>query len=379
MKATDKINSWLHPFMAMRVRSKYRKEIRNWERKHPSAFARISPSVREKHFSLWGRLISSPCDNWLRLLTFLSGKSDYRFMPADVYYSSIERCLNDCDSAGNGIEDKNKVALYVPNEFMPSTLVRFVRGMFFDANFKPIAAEDADEILRGYAGDIIGKQSVGSCGGKSVRLFTDVGNGVKKDGGLQLSAKWIASHNDTYIAQERVRQEPVIASFNPQTVNTCRIVTFRRPWSGVVSVIASMIRFGGDEKVVDNISSGGFCASIDDEGVMSSNGVDGAFNLISEHPISHIKTKGISIPGFKEMCDVAITVASRVPEYNLLGFDMVVREDGRPCVIEVNATSIACVHVQMNRPFFGDETEEVVDWCLAHRDYDRFNHFRTWY
>ena len=79
------------------------------------------------------------------------------------------------------------------------------------------------------------------------------------------------------------------------------------------------------------------------------------------------------------MCEVAIGIASSVLDRNLLGFDVVAREDGRPCILEVNDLSLASIMVQMGKPLFGDETERVVDWCLENHRLDFFRHFRTWY
>lgn len=379
MKISDKINNALHPWFSKRLVKTYRSELRRFESLHPESFGRISESLRDQHIKLWSRLIPKPYDGWLRLLTKLSGKNDYRFVPADAYYAVVERCLNDCNYSGAGIEDKNHSAFYVPSTFAPKTLLRYVRGVFFDGEYNPVTERSANAILNSYKDDVVGKQGAESCGGASVRCFKDNGAGEKVCGDIILSSAWIAKNYETYLVQERIVQEPVVRSFNPNSVNTCRLVTFRRPWSGEVSVIGNMLRMGCGNEIVDNMSSGGVCVGVLPNGRMSSTGVDPTFAIVTEHPRSHLKFDRYSVPGYKEMSRVACDIARRVPGHNLLGFDMIMRDDGVPCVIEVNATSLASIMVQMSKPLFGEETEEVVEWCLRNRRFDQFKHVRTFY
>jgi hypothetical protein len=379
MKYSDRLNHLVHPFFAWRLREHYRREMRGWEKRHPESFGEVSAELRKKYIDLWSKLIPNPYDGWLRLLTRLSGKMDHRFMPADAYYSVIERCLNDCNAASTGIDDKNLMSLYAPAELLPGVVLRYVRGTFLDADFKAMPIAQANELLRVYPSDVVGKAASDTSGGHSVQLFRKGAGGLKRHGETVLSAEWIAAAFSTYIVQERVVQEPIVSAFNPSSVNTCRIVTFRRPWSGQVSAMCSMLRLGCGTEIVDNISSGGCCVDVAEDGRLASTGVTPDFGRISEHSGSHIKFEGKAVPYFREMCEAVCRVATRVPDFNIMGFDMIAREDGRPCIIEVNTTSIASVMIQMGHPLFGEGTDEVVEWCIRHRQFDCFKHFRTFY
>lgn len=379
MKFTDRINQAVHPFFAWRLRRYYRQEMRGWERQHPESFGAVSGELKAQYVRLWSKLVPNPYDGWLRLLTKLSRRMDYRFMPADAYYSVIERCLNDCNAANTGIDDKNLMSLYAPAELLPAVVLRYVRGTFFDGDFKAIPAAQANELLRSFPGDVVGKVASDTSGGHSVHLFRRGADGLKRYKDTVLTAEWIAAQFSTYIVQERAVQEPVVSAFNPASVNTCRIVTFRRPWSGRISAMCAMLRLGCGSEIVDNISSGGCCVDVAEDGQLASTGVTPDFGRIAEHAGSHIKFAGVRVPHFQEMCAAACRVAARVPDFNIMGFDMIAREDGRPCIIEVNTTSIASVMIQMGHPLFGEETEQLVDWCVGHRQFDFFKHFRTFY
>lgn len=379
MKASDRLNCAIHPLFAWRLRRTYRKEMRWFERRHPESFGEAPEELRSRYVKLWSKLIPDPYDGWLRLLTKLSGKMDYRFVPADAYYSVIERCLNDCNAANTGIDDKNLMSLYAPSEFLADVVLRYVRGVFFDGDFNAVSQDQANDILRGCHADVVGKAASDTSGGHSVHLFRNGADNIKRHGEDVLSAEWIAAHYSTYIVQERIVQEPEVSAFNPSSVNTCRIVTFRRPWDGRISALCSMLRLGCGTEIVDNISSGGCCVDVGSDGALAATGVTPDFGRVSEHSLSHKKFAGFVIPHFQEMCDVACQVAKRVPDFNIMGFDMVARKDGRPCIIEVNTTSIASIMIQMGHPLFGDETEQLVDWCAANRRFDFFRHFRTFY
>ena len=65
---------------------------------------------------------------------------------------------------------------------------------------------------------------------------------------------------------------------------------------------------------------------------------------------------------------------------NMLSWDMLADKNGDVKILEVNATSQSHDWLQFDfGALFGDYTEQVVDWCATHLDYDRFEHLRTWY
>ena len=218
-----------------------------------------------------------------------------------------------------------------------------------------------------------------SCGGSNVLRFKAADGGLI-NGNLRLSADWIEENFEGYVVQERIRQEPEAASFNPASLNTCRLMSFRRPWSGETTVIGGMMRFGVTSAIIDNIAHGGICSDIGPDGELGPFAVDYKFGKVFEHPVSKKPFAGFRIPFYREMCEAVCEVARSVPGFNLLSFDVVARPDGTPCIIEINDASMTLSQLQTRRPLFGDETERLVDWCVAHRaKYDVFNHVRTWY
>ena len=93
-----------------------------------------------------------------------------------------------------------------------------------------------------------------------------------------------------------------------------------------------------------------------------------------------IQFKGQVHPYFGKMKELACKYAARVHNMNMLSWDMLADKDGNIKILEVNAASQSHDWLQFDfGALFGEYTEQVVDWCSEHLDFDRFKHFRTWY
>lgn len=378
MKLSDRINRVLHQLMRCYVVHGYARKLHSVMKLHPSLFEKRDEVHEQAFRSYWKELLPSVNPHWATLYANLSGMEDVRFVPEDVFYGVIERCLNNCNTSGVNVEDKCDVNFYIPEQYRPKMILAYVRGVFFDSKMEAISPEEAALQIQQYRGDVICKPSMGTCGGAGVLLFKNNGNNEKVNKGVLLKPDWLAEHFEGAVIQEVVRQEKVVKSFNPGSLNTCRLITFRRPWNGHVDVVAGMLRMGNGDSVIDNVTRGGVCVDVDAQGKLADFGLDYRFAQVHEHPTTHRQFQGVSLPYYDDMCRVVCSVAKRIPSFNLLGFDVVARENGEICIIEINATSIS-LKPQTRRPLFGDETDRVKQWCLDHAQFDTFRHFRSWY
>ena len=365
MKLTKRINRLLHPLMVRYVMRAYDRKSKRVERKHPELFRPVDAELSRKHRELWGRLGVACGDRWLRLHVNLTGIKDYAFCPEDIFFSRIERILNDCGNAGHGPDDKNELFRYVPKVAEPETVLRYVRGVFFDAENNWISMERARELLRD---ELIGKPCRSS-GGNGVSVRTD------------LTPEWIvANGGESYVVQKKIRQCEFSARFNPSSINTIRMMTLRCPWNGEVVVCRSMMRMGVSEAVVDNMMKGGLCVCVGDRGQLGRYAYDYDGKRFEKHPVSGLTFAGLSHPGYEKMVETAKAIHAKIAAYNLLSFDFVQRDDGSICVVEINATSQGITQLQYDfGGLFGANTENLVDWCAAHQKFDSFDHIRTWY
>ncbi len=365
MGLLNSLNRCMHILMTKRVMRAYAKKSKVAEKEHPELFKRVDPELTEKHKALWGRLGLECGDRWLRFFVNMTGVEDYTFCPGDIFYARVERILNDCNQAGFGPEEKNDMMNYLPPGYEPETVLRFVRGNFFSAKGDWVSDDQAADMLKG---EYIGKPCRSS-GGSGVQLRSD------------FTPEWIrANGGESYVVQKKIEQCDFSAQFNPSSINTVRMVTMRCPWNGEIVVCRSMMRLGVSNNVVDNMSKGGLCVCIGDKGQLGRFARDYNGKKYDKHPVSGLTFEGLSHPGYWKMVAAAKEAHSRILAFNLLSLDLVQRADGSICIVEINATSQGIIQVQYDfGGLFGEHTEKVVDWCAAHREYDRFAHFRTWY
>lgn len=368
MKFTDRVNAAVHPLMTRYVMHQYAKKSARVEKKHPELFRPVDEGLSSRHRALWSKLGVRSGDRWLRLHVNLTGIQDYTFCPEDIFFSRVERILNVCNVAGYGPEEKNDLFRYVPAECEPETLVRFVRGNFFDGRMKWLSTDDVDKILAAERNGVIGKPCRSS-GGNGVGLRND------------LSAEWIARNGgESYVVQRKIRQCEFGASFNKSSVNTIRMMTLRCPWNGEIVVCRSMIRMGVSDAVIDNMMKGGLCVCVGDRGQLGKYAYDYDGKRYEHHPVSGLSFERLSHPGYEKMVETAKSIHAKIASYNLLSFDLVQRDDGSICVVEINATSQGITQLQYDfGGLFGANTERLVDWCVANQRLDSFSHIRTWY
>ena len=181
MKLTDRINKIVHPWMIRYVCRTYNKKMAWCKKRHPDLFKPVDAEITRKHLELWGRLGLSCSDKWLRFLSNISGIVDYRYAPEDLVFARVERVLNDCERGGREVEDKNQFDLYVDLKDQPKTVLRYIRGVFFDEEHSFVSEKIARALLKKDRGDLIGKVCVNSLGGHGISAFRFVDCGLDQE------------------------------------------------------------------------------------------------------------------------------------------------------------------------------------------------------
>lgn len=381
MTFPDWFNEKFHPLMIRRVARFYNKKMALIEKQRPDLFRAVDEESTRKHLALWGKFGLPVSDRWLRFLSNVSGIVDYTYCPDDMYYAMVERILNACDWGVGGMSDKNMMTMFVDVEDSPRNILRYMRGRFCDQEYRTITEMQVRDLLSIDHGDLIGKV-VDKSGGHGVAAYKFIsGRYVSKDG-QSLTVDRIKSFGSSWMLQERIQQCDFSAQFNPSSCNTCRIITLRCPWNGKTRVTAAGMRFGVSDAVIDNMSQGGMCVAVSRKGelgrVAATNWYKG--EPVLKHPISGIAFEGKIHPYFKQMDDLACKYASKNPYMNILSWDMVADKNGQIKILEVNPAGQGIDWPQFDfGSFLGEDTEELVDWCVTHKTFNKYNHFRTWY
>lgn len=382
MSISNSINRGVHPLMVHRVHRFYNKKMSIIAKQRPDLFRPVDAETTRKHMALWGRLGMSCSDRWLRLLTNISGIADYRYCPDDLYYAVIERVLNDCDGITKILDDKNMLGKFVSACNRPRTILRFMRGEYFDDEYNWLSPRDAKELLVTDKGPVIAKKAVDSLGGHDVVAYSFVNGHYIDNKGVSLTLEKMGENGPSFLVQERVQQCEFSAQFNPHSANTCRMISLRKPWSGECRVVAAGMRFGVTDAVIDNMSSGGICVAVGPNGELSHQAVGNwcSGKPLDVHPTTGIRFGGQTHPYYRKMCEVACRYHASIPNVNLLSWDMIVDVDGMVRILEVNSKSQGIDWPQFDfGSLFGEDTEAIVEWCVRHKENDRFSHFRTWF
>ena len=140
-----------------------------------------------------------------------------------------------------------------------------------------------------------------------------------------------------FLAEECFQQHKAISKLNPDTVNTLRVISIADS-KGEIHIPFASVRIGREGAVVDNFCAGGMAASIDtSSGLVVSAAIDGAGKEFLIHPDTGTSIIGYSIPYWKEVLETVRSAAKRLTGIRFIGWDVVIREDGRICLLEGNS------------------------------------------
>lgn len=193
---------------------------------------------------------------------------------------------------------------------------------------------DPSEILH-ESGDFFCKAIEGECGKGIYKLRIDNGNLFANGKQVEKLDKPNAS---SYLIQRNVIQHDDINKIYSKSVNTIRAITIIDK-HGVPQLLSAVMRFGAHGNLVDNWFQGGFVVGINDDGTLRDFGIyefpiNGEI-IVNEHPDTHVKFGGISIPFYTDAVAEALRLHSFIPQIRAIGWDIAITPDG-PTFIEGN-------------------------------------------
>ena len=305
------------------------KSVKNVRKK---SYLVVLKEVRSQYYH-WGEVFP---DTYFRFGMFLENCTDQRrmlsFIPREAYY----RYAKDDDPRYHVLID-DKILFHdimmhygfpVPQRFF------IFRNNEFRSGNQLLTDEQVDSIISSVNDErIFVKRYTGGCASEiSIFKRGEYGKYYSEEGDL-VSSSLIRSKfkNQDYIFEKQLQQDEVLKQFNPDTVNTIRVLTYKN------KVISATVRFGGKGSFVDNYSQGGVAVSLDIEsGVLGDYGMrDYDITHYTEHPDSHLKFKGVQVTQWNDAKMLVERVCKYMPYYNSVGFDVATTING-PVIIEIN-------------------------------------------
>ena len=272
-------------------------------------------------------------DRWHKLYQAVSGRFCVDYVPEKYYTVKIESAMNDYLYT-KGLEDKSILESLCRHSAVvfPKTVVVCSGGRFYDAKRMPISEDAAIDLVRS-AEDIVMKPTVGSSSGRNIR-FVEKPAEMKQG---EITAFFNQMKPD-FIIQHQIVPNPVFASFNPDSVNTLRVITFIA--EGSIHCAPISFRIGRSGKHVDNIHSGGIVVGVNEDGSLLPQGYllgyGDSKQKYDAHPDTGAVFQGSVLPGVPEIVKTAEELHGRFPHLGIISWDYTVNSDGKPVLIEVN-------------------------------------------
>lgn len=329
---------------------KYIRQINNSYQKLPHK-VELTKEQEQEIQDYWKSLVGYkiPTD-WHRYFYARTGLYSVKYIPTSLYRLELTGRLNQLPWCVP-FSDKNLNDIVLPTMKQPHTYLKNRNGYFYVEN-KAVSLDEAVSKC-GNVGDVIIKPTLSSHGSGVKKLH--IQNGIVDDKGTKLK-DLLVKYGKDFLIQDLVKQHTAMNALNPDSINTIRIVTYRKGMD--VFVLYAAIRIGRKGQAIDNESAGGISTKINTDGTLCkwAYGAPGQDKI--ELTDSGIKLEGYQVPSFEKAVDVVKEQHLNLPFQDLVGWDICIDADGEPVMLEWNTTPE--LSQSAVGPAFGDYTEMVI-------------------
>lgn len=309
--------------------------------------------VQDYYIAYAGRKINL---DYHRYFYSRNGYFSPRYIPTSFYKAHIIGRLNDLRMA-DAYVDKNQYERLFPQIKHPKSLIKCIGGYYYHKG-TAITEENAIQICSNLNNVII-KPALESIYGSKVACISTK-NG-KLDSGKSIK-ELFEMYGKHFIIQERIQQHEKLSVLNPTSVNSIRLLTYRR--ENTVEVLYTVVRIGRKGKIIDNESSGGVTAKINSNGRIEKYLYGSSSEGVLERTDTGIVVEGHEIPSYSHVTEIVKQLHLQLPYFNLVGWDIAIGKDGEPIFIEWNVRSE--LSQSAVGPAFGEFTEEILSTIKTH-------------
>lgn len=288
---------------------------------------------------------------------------DLDIMPLEICANLIEPKLNPSEYS-EFYGDKNSLNLLINDDYMPHTVVRDINGHHFSQHYQNIS--NITQVLALCKYDkLILKPSL-ECSGQGVQLLTKKNEMYFTRTGELVSEEYLLkNYHRNYLIQECIEQSNYMAQFNPTSINTIRIFTYRDT-QGEVHAMRSILRIGGRGSNVDNAHSGGMFCGIDQNGYLGLYCCSWLGDITEVFNDIDFKNSNFLIPNFNKVKEFSVDIAKHIPHHDLVALDIALDKNNVPKLVEINIGGFSAWLFQFTvGPVFGSFTNEIINRCKA--------------
>lgn len=250
------------------------------------------------------------------------------YVPTNIYHCELIPKANHRPFM-HTYSDKNMCELLLPNETIVHSFLKNMNGYYYYEG-KPVSEDEAIKLCSNIDNAII--KPTQRSKGKGVQALS-VKDGKTNIDGLTIG-QIFKQYKKNFAIQECIKQHEKMAALNPSSVNTIRVVSYR---SGMeVLIIYAVIRIGREGQVIDNQCAGGISTTISEDGKLGKEAFGGYSSDDILKTDTGIVLEGYQIPSFDKAIAMVKRLHLKLPFANILGWDIAIREDGEPILIEFN-------------------------------------------
>lgn len=301
----------------------------------------------------------------------ISGKFDCRYIPLEFMETFIRPNLFK-ESYRLAFQDKAYLHKLMPDVKQPENIIMKVESLYYDQGFQQISMIEAIELCLEALekGEEIVLKPNTLYLGKGIKFY-------KKLNKLEIE-EILKKSGDNFVIQKSIKQHPIMKKLNESTVNTLRLTTLML--NGEIIPLAALVKVGSKNGRTDHFHHGGIILGVDLEGNVSSWGLNGNLQKVTELP-SGIKL-GVNgefkkVPCFDKAVKLAVKAHLHIPVIKMLSWDIAIDEENEAEIIEGNVGGDITIHQAVTGPIFGEYTMDVLkSYCTKyiHEKNDLFDY-----
>lgn len=178
--------------------------------------------------------------------------------------------------------------------------------------------------------------------GKNTNIY-DIGDFPSVN---ELSEELLSASNE-WVIEELIDQDERMKSWNPTSVNTIRIPSFRTKEG--FKILIPFLRMGRKGSIVDNAGSGGIMVPLNNQGIICGDAMDENGNIYIKNPDNGKPFHNWRCPEWEKLIKLAHDVHESLPSYHkYVGFDFALSTNGW-VLVEGNWGDFICQQATLHR------------------------------
>lgn len=337
--------------------SRKRGARKSWKKRHAKVLAKNSSykskcdkKTEKLHRQIWAPFRSSIDLTTLRISKNISGVSDPRVIPEDIYTADIEPTLIS-DKAVDYIGIKSFYNRWFSEGIFPEDYLHRIDGQLYDNALNKISYKEFVDIIQNLSYPVIVKPIKDTYGGTGI-CFASNDKEILK----------YAEKEKDFIVQKKIKQHEFFKKFHPESLNTVKVFVYRSVSDNKLHILSMALRMGKSGSL-DNEASGGINTYVTQDGILNGYAIDKFGSIYKEHPDTKVKFDS-RLPDFELLKNLSKKVAGKVFYTRIMGLDACYDLEGKWRIIEINTYAQSIRFSQFGgQPFFGEFTKEVIKYC----------------